>query len=136
MSDIRRDWKPSRGQTSADQLAGRVEELRSTLRVRDPELVAARSGSSWLRLGPDRGELHLPLWGNICIFSFPELMGYTNHDDRLSDFQQALLLYYLLTADGAPLTDHWISFADLPDGRTYNAAFQGYGGDEMVKTMG
>jgi hypothetical protein len=98
-------------------------------------LVAARSGSSWLTPGPNRGELHIPFWGDVCIFSFPELTGSINHN-LLPDFQQALLLYYLVTADGAPLTGRWVSFADLPDGRMYNTAFQGYSGDEIVKRFG
>ncbi|HJZ12415.1 MAG TPA: DUF3786 domain-containing protein, partial [Acidobacteriota bacterium] len=33
----------------------------------------------------------------------------------------------------APLSGRWVSFADLPDGRMYNAAFQGYTGDEISK---
>lgn len=133
MSDFGKQWKPSRPEAASSRLAGRVDELRSTLRVQDPGLVAARSGSSWLTLGPGRGELHIPFFGNVCIFSFPELHGYNNHDDPLPDFQQALLLYYLAIADDAPLTGRWVSFADLPDGRTYNAAFQGYSGDEVMK---
>jgi len=56
--------------------------------------------------------------------------------DPLPDLQQVLLLYYLITSDDAPLTGHWVSFAELPDGRTYNAAFQGYSGDEIVKAFG
>lgn len=117
-------------------MADRAAELRSTLRVRDPSLVAVRSASSWLTLGPGRGELHIPFFGNVCILSFPELKGCDNRDDPLPDFQQALLLYYLVTADGAPLTGRWVSFADLPDGRMYNAAFQGYSGDEIAKKFG
>lgn len=136
MSDFRKDWKSSRTPTSAEQLAGRVDELRSALRVQDPGLVAVRSGSSWLTLGPDRGEIHISLWGEVCILTFPELTGYNVRDEHLPDFKLALLLYYLLTADGAPLTGRWVSFADLPDGRTYNAAFQGYSGDEVVKAFG
>lgn len=136
MSDFHRDWKPPRTPTSAEQLAGRVDELRSTLRVQDPGLVAVRSGSSWLTLGPDRGEIHIPLWGEVCILTFPELTGYNARDEHLPDFKLALLLYYLVTAGGAPLTGRWVSFADLPDGRTYNAAFQGYSGDEIVKAFG
>lgn len=136
MSTFGKDWRPSRSKDADGQLAGRVDELRSALRFQDPELVAARSGSSWLTLGPDRGELHVPLWGDVCILSFPELIGYNTNNGRLSDFQQALLLYYLVTADGAPLTRQWVSFADLPDGRMYNAAFQGYSGDEMAKAIG
>jgi hypothetical protein len=131
-----KNWRPIRPETAAAQLADRIQELRSTLRVQDPVLVAARSGSSWLMLGPDRGELHVPLWGNICILSFPELTAYNHLDEPLPDFQQALLLYYLVTSDGTPLTGHWVSFADLPDGRMYNAAFQGYSGDEVVKQFG
>ena len=49
---------------------------------------------------------------------------------------QAVLAYYFYTSDGAPLTGQWISFADLPDGRMYNSAFQGYSGDELVKAFG
>ncbi|HEY5730970.1 MAG TPA: DUF3786 domain-containing protein [Anaerolineales bacterium] len=118
------------------QFSSRVDELRSALRFQDPELVASRSGVSYLRLGPGRGELHVPLLRNVCFFSFPDLIGYDNRNEPLSDFQQAMILYYLVTADGTPLTGKWISFADLPDGRTYNTAFQGYSGDQIVKTFG
>lgn len=133
MSDFGKDWRPARSGTTPSQLAERLNQMRSTLRVRDPNLVAVRSASSWLTLGPDRGELHIPFFGKVCIFSFPELKGYDNQDNPLPEFQQTLLLYYLVTADGAPLTGRWVSFADLPDGRMYNAAFQGYSGDEVVK---
>ncbi|HLA88731.1 MAG TPA: DUF3786 domain-containing protein, partial [Anaerolineales bacterium] len=57
-------------------------------------------------------------------------------NDEMPPILQALLLYYLLTADGTALTGKWVSFADLPDGRMYNAAFQGYSGDEIVKAFG
>jgi len=135
MSDFLKDWKQSRTPTAAEQLAGRVDQLRSTLRVQDPELVAVRSGSSYLTLGPGRGELHIPVWGKVLILCFPQLTGCNEKDDRLPDFQLALLLYYLITADGSALTGNWVSFADLPDGRMYNAAFQGYSGDEISKAF-
>lgn len=136
MSDFHKDWKPSRADADSSHLAGRVDELRSTLRVWDPGLVAVRSGSSWLTPGPGRGELHLPFWSRTCILRWPELTGWDDKGDPLPDFQLAMLLYYLVTADGSPLTGRWVSFADLPDGRTYNAAFQGYSGNEVVKAFG
>jgi len=129
-------WRPSHSKSAATQLAARAHELRVALRSRDPALVAARSGASYLELGPGRGELQVPLWGEICIFSWPELTGFNARDDLLPDFQQTLLLYYLSTSDAAPLTGKWVSFAELPDGRIYNAAFQGYSGDEISKTFG
>lgn len=136
MSAFGKDWKPSRSDQVDAQFAARLDELRLTLRFQDPGLIAERSGVPYLMLGPGRGELHIPFWEDVCILSFPELIGYNTHDDQLPDFQQALLLYYLNTADGAPITNKWVSFADLPDGRMYNAAFQGYSGDEIAKMFG
>ncbi len=52
---------------------------------------------------------------------------------ELPVFTQAMLLYYFHTADGTPLAGRWISFADLPDGRFYNQAFQGYTGGELQR---
>lgn len=46
------------------------------------------------------------------------------------------MLYNLVTSDGTPLSEHWVSFADLPDGRMYHPAFQGYSGNEIVKRFG
>jgi hypothetical protein len=113
-----------------------VDELRSALQLRDPELVARRSGAAYLTLGPERGELHVLFWGNVCILTWPELRGYDALDEPVPVFPQAFLLYYLLTADGTPLANKWVSFAELPNGRMYNAAFQGYSGDEVVKSFG
>ena len=136
MSNLGSNWKPSRSGDAATHLADRVDELRSALRPRDPELVAARSGASYLTLGLDRGELRLPLWGNVCVLTWPSLLGYNTIDEALPVFQQALLLYYLLTADGTRLANKWVTFAELPNGRMYNAAFQGYSGDQIVRTFG
>lgn len=136
MATFGKDWKPSRSEQVDAQFAARVDELRSTLRFQDPGLIAARSAVSYLTLGPNRGELHIPFWEDVCILPYPELNGYKNCDEQLPDFLQALLLYYLNTADGTPLTGKGVSFADLPDGRMYNAAFQGYSGDEIVKAFG
>lgn len=94
MSDFWKNWKPSRTKTASTQLADRVDELRSALRFQDPNLVAARSGASYLELGPGRGELRIALWGSPSIFSWPELKGWDHQDDLLPDLQQALLLYY------------------------------------------
>ena len=136
MSAFGKDWKPSRSDQVDAQFAARLDELRLTLRFQYPGLIAERSGVPYLTFGSGRGELHIPFWEDVYILSFPELIGYSTHDDQLPDFLQALLFYYLNTADGAPITNKWVSFAELPDGRMYNAAFQGYSGDEVVKAFG
>ncbi len=117
-------------------LASRVDELRQLVRLTLPGTLAERTGASYTEIGPDRGELRLALWGAPIQISYPNLTAVSQNDDILPDYLQALLLYYLHTADGAPLTGKWVSFADLPGGRMYNQAFQGYSGDELVKTFG
>lgn len=136
MTGFEQGWRPSRLEKSSFQLAERMHELRSTLQFRDPGLIAARSGISYLTLGPDRGEFHIPFWGKAVTLTWPNLTGYSEPDDEMHPILQTLLLYYLIAADGTALTGNWVSFADLPDGRIYNAAYQGYSGDEIVKTFG
>jgi hypothetical protein len=110
-------------------LESRVEELRASLEPVPAEILASQTGCSYLPLGPGRGEFHFTLFGAPVIGAFPNLTFFTATGDKLSAFQQALLLYYFVSADGAPLTGKWVSFADLPGGRMYNQAFQGYSGD-------
>ena len=136
MTNFTKGWKPFRSPAATARFSERVEELRSALQRLDPEQLAARSGTSYVRLGPDCGELSVPLWGDVCILAWPRLTGSDHLDKPLNDFQLALLFHYLLTADGTPAFGKWVSFADLPDGRMYNAAFQGYSGDEIVKSFG
>jgi hypothetical protein len=136
VTDFTKDWRPSRSPEASEKFAERVEELRSALQLLDPAQVATRSGASYLRLGPDHGELQVPFWGHICSLAWPRLTRSDSFDQPLTDFQLAFLFHHLLTADGMPLSRKWVSFADLPDGRIYNAAFQGYSGDEVAKTFG
>jgi hypothetical protein len=128
--------RPTQPESASSSLENRAEELRASLRLLDPELAAARSGISYRSLRPDRGELRCPLWGKRIAISWPDLTASNETGDKLPAFIQALLLYYLNTADGIPVLGTWVSFADLPDGRMYNKAFQGYTGDEIVKTFG
>ncbi len=55
--------------------------------------------------------------------------------NQANPLEQAFLLYYLSTADGAPLTGKWISFSELQDGRFYIQAFQGYTGQELARAF-
>ena len=48
----------------------------------------------------------------------------------------ALLAYHFARADGTGLAGRWISFAELPEGRFYVAAFHGYTGGALVRHFG
>lgn len=117
-------------------LALRVDELRTALRSVPVEMLAERTGSRYQAIGPERGEFRLALFDAPVMISFPGLVAYDSADSEMPLSVQAVMAYYYHTGDGMPLSGHWVSFADLPDGRMYNTAFQGYSGDELVKTFG
>jgi hypothetical protein len=131
MSSVGKGASPSRS-----GLAARVEALRRGLAQVPPDLLAGRTGCSYQSLGPGRGEFHLAVFDAPVLVSYPGLVGFDRQDDALPLPTQAVLAYYFQTGDGAPLTGEWVSFAELPDGRTYNQAFQGYSGDELARVFG
>lgn len=116
-------------------LESRAGELRASLEQIPAATLAARAGTSFLEIGPGRGEFHFNLFDKPIVGAFPNLTFFTPAGDKLPDFLQALLLYYFVCADGAPLAGEWVSFADLPGGRMYNQAFQGYSGDVVRNSI-
>jgi len=115
-------------------LATRVDGLREALQQVPVNLLAERTGASYQAIGPGRGEFRLSLFDSPVLVIYPGLVGFdARNDDELPLPFQAVLAYYFHTGDGTTLTGNWVSFAELPDGRIYNQAFQGYSGDELVK---
>jgi len=49
---------------------------------------------------------------------------------------QALLAYTFYTSDGALPAQEWIAFTELPNGRFYTNAFQGYTGNKLARAFG
>jgi hypothetical protein len=114
----------------------RAEELRSLIRALPASVLAELTHSDYIDGQAESGEFRLFFHDQEIIGSFPELKFCNIQGNELADFQQLLLLYYFSTADGSALTEKWVSFADLPGGRMYSQAFQGYSGDEIVKVFG
>lgn len=126
--------KPGPSVPDPTRFAQRVEELRQTLVDADPYLLADRTGTVYSDEGESRGVFHLTLWGQDIQISYPGFSCWdTKSREALPLFNQAMLMYYFTTADGVPLTGQWISFAELPDGRFYNQAFQGYSGRALAQ---
>jgi len=115
-----------------ERFALRVDELRRALLDSDPFLLAEHTGSQFEPIDENRGVFYLKLWGSQVALAFPEFTAhYMPSGDSLPLFHLALLLYYFSSADGTPVSGSWISFSELPDGRFYARAFQGYTGDEL-----
>ena len=89
------------------------------------EFAAENEGSS--------GHFALPFLGTNVHISYPEF-DFTSQA-QLPPHVKALLVYYLARCDGSRPSGEWTSFADLPDGRFYAAAFQGYTGDALVRRL-
>ncbi len=131
----------------AQRFAQRLEQLRQSLLNLPPETVAQRSGAEWSpgNSANQAPGLRLHMWGRPYDVRLPDYTAYPAAEasneasataQPANPLDQAMLLYYLSTADGAPLEDRWVSFADLPDGRFYNQAFQGYTGQELARAFG
>jgi len=119
------------------RFAQRLGELRAILASSDPGTIAGLAGAIYSSADthlPMGDRIHLSLWSRPISIACSEWVAYPDGEDQpLSSFDQALFLYYLTTADGAPLSGKWIAFSDLPDGRFYNQAFQGYTGKELAR---
>lgn len=129
-------WRKPPTQPDFDRFSQRVEELRQSLRLREPELLAAHTGAELVQLDSGEREFQLALWGRPIRVTHPAFKAYPgNGEEELPSFNLAMLLYYFSTADGSPLEDSWIAFSELPDGRFYNQAFQGYTGQELGRSF-
>jgi len=117
-------------------LLPRIEELRSGLTNSDPNILSLNTGTHFSISNSGKGLFELSLWQQNILLTFPELTARTSETgDPLGIANQVMILYYFFTADGTRVTGQWISFSELPDGRFYNQAFQGYTGAELYKVF-
>lgn len=115
-------------------LAARAEELRQDLRQRNVEHLAENTRSTYTGVKDGTGNFCLCFWEDEIIITYPAFEMSTKSTNRpLNPGQQALILYYFFTANGAQPSGDWISFSTLQDGRFYAQAFQGYTGKELAK---
>ncbi|MEJ2601644.1 MAG: DUF3786 domain-containing protein [Anaerolineales bacterium] len=121
---------------SQEHLIQRIEQLRRSLSPRDPKTLSQNTGAPYEALDEHSGVFHVPVWNQPLTVSYP---GFVPRHPETGQAPtppiQALLMYYFATADGAPLAGQWISFSELPDGKFYQQAFQGYTGAELGRTF-
>lgn len=104
----------------------------------DPALCAALAGAT---LTPEG--IHVPFFGRPHLVTHPDgavrplnpaQTGEPPRDAHVSI--QIVLLHYLLTADGAPPADRWLTFRELPDGLFYAQAFAGHAEGLLAQRLG
>ncbi len=115
-----------------ESMLRRLEELRSDLHQRQPQIVAARCGATYRE-----GSIDLEYWGQTVAIPWDSLAPvFVAENKPCSVFDSAMLIYYLHTAMGSDLADRWIAFRELPGGAFYHQAFQGYSGDRVARRFG
>lgn len=127
-------------QTGVSLLAQRVAALKEQLcavqQAIGPERLAERTGCAHQIETSEGGKYRLNLWQQPIQIIYQDWIATDLQTGQaLPVAMQALLLYYFLTADGKRPETRWVSFADLPDGRFYNQAFQGYSGRELARAF-
>ena len=118
-----------------ESLEPKIEQARRELRGRDPSGFALAAGAIHDETEQRPGHLSLSYFGDPYTAVWPELVFRDEEDNVCANVMQAALLHYLELADGSPLTDHWVSLRELPNGAFYERAFQGYSGNRLMRVF-
>ncbi len=98
----------------------------------NPPVAAARSGCSF-----EEGIFTVPFLGRVFRLSFPSgEAAETGGGEPPPPWLHLILLHYLLTADGTPVADSWITYRHLPGAFLFEGRFQGMATGPLVRTFG
>lgn len=115
-----------------DKMAPLVAEAQAQLRELDPDKLALRAGCS----REANGSFRLAFIGQDYLVHPQDFtVRLEGADDDASSFIQALILTYLVTADGTTPSSRWVSFREIPDGMFYAQAFRGHAEDQLVSEL-
>ena len=121
-----------REQELYDKMAPLLSKARQDLSQITTDRLVARSGC---RLEAN-GELRLTFFGRDYMIAPPQFTvrsGDTGEEP--SSFVQAILLTYLVTADGTTPSAHLVAFRGLPEGMFYAVAFRDFADNRLTKAL-
>jgi hypothetical protein len=116
-------------------LEPKIAQARDELRARDPREIAERSGAVYYEIEECQGRLQVRFFGQPYTVTWPDLEVFDPTGQRCSNPVQAVLLQYLVLADGTPLAQQWVSLRELPNGAFYERAFQSYSGNLVARAF-
>ena len=116
-----------------ERLAPLAENARARLKEMSPDRVRQCAGCTLD--GPNGWSLTYQ-WNRYTIHPSDWSIHEADTGEIPTEFTQALLLTYLVTADGTPPSGQWIAYRDLPDGMFYAQAFRGYAENRLVRELG
>lgn len=128
--------KEKNPELTSQALLKRASDLRQQLMTIKPAVLARHTGAELIESANNEMHFLFSFFGKAVRLKYPSFILYNENNVELPVFMQALILYYFATSNGTSLSGNWVSFADLPDGRMYSQAFQGYSGDQVAKAIG
>jgi hypothetical protein len=99
----------------------------------DPAETADKSGARWL---PEEKALLITMLGSEYRVTHPGGQVWSAEGEEASIYTAIIVLHYLLTADGTPLTGRWIAYRHLPGGDIYIDPFNKRAITPFLKTFG
>jgi hypothetical protein len=129
--------KPGAAGAQLQRWYERLAPLAANARAQLGQMVAerVRQASGCTLDGPDAWAVTY-LWSRYTIRPSDWSIHQSDTGETPTEFTQALLLTYLVTADGTPPSGRWIGYRDLPNGMFYAQAFRGYAENRLVRELG
>jgi hypothetical protein len=123
--------KSQQAASTPNFLAESIDGMRKKLLDIPPLELAQRTGTTYDPA--DGGQFRFRLWQEEVIVSVSDMVcrSSTGKEHHLGN--QALVIHYFTSADGGLPEPDFVSYGDLPGGRIYAAAFQGYAGDKLSR---
>lgn len=119
-----------------DDFKNTLEIAREAFKEKDPKMIALNSGAVY-QVEAKGSFLELPFLNRKITITWPEGEVIAPEGTKeLSLQEQGLILHYLIQATGAPLTNTWITFREIPSGEFYYSAFTKRAKDPLVQTFG
>lgn len=119
-----------------DDFKNTLEIAREAFKEKDPKIIALNSGAVY-QVETKGSFFELPFLNRKIKITWPEGEVIAPEGTKeLSLQEQGLIMHYLIQATGAPLTNTWITFREIPSGEFYYSAFTKRAKDPLVQTFG
>ncbi len=107
----------------------------ASLRGVDLNERAEKSGAVYEK-SPEGEKILISFFSEPHTIRFPQIEFSSPGKKTISLVTRALVLHYLLKADGSPLTGEWVAYKDLPGGLLYASVFARRVTDPLIKRFG
>ena len=102
------------------------------LQQADPAERCARSGAAW---NAAEQAIEVDLLARRYRIQLPDYTVVAVDGGEVPQTEKILILHYLQTASGAPVTGEWIGFAQVPGGELYLGPFRARSVDRLVRAF-